>query len=43
MKDLDDQEQFDEVFSEKEDFCTSLNMKDITSRDFRHSKRAWRL
>ena len=37
---MDDWEKFNETsLPEKEDFCSHLNMKDITDSDYAHAKR----
>ena len=37
---MDDWEKFSEtLLSEKEDFCSYLNMEDITDADYAHAKR----
>ena len=39
----DSWKRFDETLSpEKEDFCSNLNMEDITGVDYKYAKRVWK-
>ena len=40
---MDDWKKFSKTsLPKKEDFCSSLNMEDITDADYRHLKRVWK-
>ena len=40
---MDSWKRFDETsLPEKEDFCSNLNMLDVTNADYRHAKRVWK-
>ena len=36
---MDDWEKFDKTLPQKEDFCSHLNMVDISDTDYSHTKR----